>query len=266
MLFRAVDSPWGIGYLDFCREKRGDGMRGLEKGLITVPAFNEGETIGGVVREILDEGLGCDIVVVNDGSSDDMESVLRALPVTVLSHPVNLGYGAAVQTGMMYAVRHGYDFLVLMDADGQHVPSQIGVLLEELQRGKDIVIGSRLSDDSGSYRIPFFRRAGIRLFSFLAWILGGVRIRDVTSGFQAMRREVFTVLSQEYPVDFPDAEVIVMLGLRKFKVAEVPVIVRERQGGVSMYATLGTVLYYPFKSLLASFIVLLRLVRNRKGG
>src|SRR4030066_37541 len=171
-------------------------MRGREKGLIAVPAFNEVETIGGVVREILDEGLGCDIVVVNDGSSDDMESVLQALPVTVLSHPINLGYGAAVQTGMMYAVRHGYDFLVLMDADGQHVPSQIGVLLEELQRGKDIV----------------------------------------------------------------------MLGLRKFKVAEVPVIVRERQGGVSMYANLGTVLYYPFKSLLASFIVLLRLVRNRKGG
>src|SRR3972149_4130893 len=87
-----------------------------------------------------------------------------------------------------------------------------------------------------------------------------------TSGFQAMRREVFTALSQEYPVDFPDAEVIVMLGLRKFKVAEVPVIVRNRQGGVSMYAKLGTVLYYPFKSLLASFLVLLRLVRNRKGG
>ncbi len=241
-------------------------MRGLEKGLITVPAYNEGETIEGVVREILDEGLGCDIVVVNDGSSDGMEGVLQALPVTVLSHPVNLGYGAAVQTGMMYAVRHGYDFLVLMDADGQHVPSQIKFLLEELRRGKDIVIGSRMSNDSGAYRIPYMRKAGIRLFSLLAWILGGVRIRDVTSGFQAMRREVFTVLSQEYPVDFPDAEVIVMLGLQKFKVAEVPVVVRERQGGVSMYAKFGTILYYPFKSLLASFIVLLRLVRTRKGG
>lgn len=240
-------------------------MNGLGKGLIAIPAFNEAETIGGVVREILDEDLGCDVVVVNDGSSDGMERVLRSLPVTVLSHPVNLGYGAAVQTGMMYAVRNGYDFLVLMDADGQHVPSQVRLLLEELARGRDIVIGSRLSGDSGSYRIPLLRRGGIRFFSFLARILGGVRIRDVTSGFQAMGRGVLTALAREYPVDFPDSEVIVMLGLRKFRVAEVPVLVRERKAGKSMYSSYGTALYYPFKSLLATFIVLLRLVRERKG-
>lgn len=238
-------------------------MSVLEKGLVTIPAFNEAETIGDVVRGILGENLGCDIVVVDDGSSDETVQVLRSLPVTVLSHPVNLGYGAAVQTGMMYAVRNGYDFLVLMDADGQHVPSQVGLLLEGLRRGNDIVIGSRLSEDSGSYRIPSMRKAGIRFFSFLAWVLGGVRIRDVTSGFQAMRREVFTVLSREYPVDFPDAEVIVMLGLRKFKVEEVPVAVRERQGGESMYSKFGTVLYYPFKSVLSSFIVLLRMLREK---
>ncbi|MDA8121349.1 MAG: glycosyltransferase family 2 protein [Deltaproteobacteria bacterium] len=238
-------------------------MTVLEKGLITIPAFNEAETIGDVVRGILGENLGCDIVVVDDGSSDKTAQVLGSLPVIVLSHPVNLGYGAAVQTGMMYAVRNGYDFLVLMDADGQHISSQVGLLLEELRRGNDIVIGSRLSGDSGSYRIPFLRMAGIRFFSFLAWVLGGVRIRDVTSGFQAMRREVFTVLSREYPVDFPDAEVVVMLGLRKFKVAEVPVAVRERQGGESMYSKFGTVLYYPFKSVLSSFIVLLRMLREK---
>lgn len=238
-------------------------MNVLEKGLVTIPAFNEAETIGDVVRGILGENLGCDIVVVDDGSSDETVQVLSSLPVTVLSHPVNLGYGAAVQTGMMYAVRNGYDFLVLMDADGQHISSQVRLLLEELRRGNDIVIGSRLSEDSGSYRIPFMRKAGIRFFSFLAWVLGGVRIRDVTSGFQAMRREVFTVLSREYPVDFPDAEVVVMLGLRKFKVAEVPVAVRERQGGESMYSKFGTVLYYPFKSVLSSFIVLLRMLREK---
>jgi glycosyltransferase involved in cell wall biosynthesis len=241
-------------------------MNGLGKGLIAIPAYNEAETIGGVVREILGEGLGCDLLVVDDGSSDRMERVLDSLPVTVLSHPVNLGYGAAVQTGMIYAVRKGYDFLVLMDADGQHVPSQIRPLLAELGKGFDIVIGSRLSGDSGSYRIPLLRRGGIRFFSFLARILGGARIRDVTSGFQAMRREVFAVLAREYPVDFPDAEVVVMLGLRKFRVAEVPVLVRERQAGKSMYASYGRALYYPFKSLLASLIVLLRVIRERKGG
>lgn len=238
-------------------------MVGLGRGIIVIPAYNEAETIRAVLGEIAREELGCDIVVVNDGSSDGTEKVLASLPVATLTHPVNLGYGAAVQTGLMYAAREGYDFAVLMDADGQHVPSQIRLLLTELAEGKDIVIGSRLAGDSGSYRIPVFRKAGIRFFSFLAWMLGGVRIRDVTSGFQAMRREVFTLLAREYPVDFPDAEVIIMLGLKKFRVGEVPAFVRERQGGTSMYSSLGTALYYPFKSLLASVIVLLRLVRER---
>jgi glycosyltransferase involved in cell wall biosynthesis len=241
-------------------------MTGLGRGLIVIPAFNEADTIPDVLRELLAADLGCDIIVVNDGSTDGTERALRSMPVTVLSHPVNLGYGAAVQTGMMHAVREGYDVLVLMDADGQHVPSQVRLLLEELMKGRDIVIGSRLAGGSGTYRIPFLRRLGIGFFSVLARALSGVRIRDVTSGFQAMRRDVFTVLAQEYPVDFPDAEVMVTLGLRHFRVAEVPTVVRERQGGESMYASVGTVLYYPFKSILASFIVLLRMVRERKGG
>ncbi len=240
-------------------------MPGLGRGLIVIPAYNEAETLPSVVGEIRGEGIGCDIVVVNDGSSDGTEEALRSLPVRVLSHPVNLGYGAAVQTGMLHAVREGYDYIVLMDADGQHVPSQVRVLLEELSRDKDIVIGSRLAGDAGAYRIPFFRRAGIRFFSLLAWFLGGTRIRDVTSGFQAMRREVFTILARDYPVDFPDADVIVLLGRKKFRIGEVPAVVRERQGGESMYSSVGTVLYYPFKSVLASFIVLLRLLRDREG-
>ncbi len=238
---------------------------GLGRGVIVIPAYNEEETVAGVIREIEAEGLGLDIVVVNDGSSDATEDKLRALGVRVLSHPLNLGYGAAVQTGMLHAVREGYDFLVLMDADGQHVPSQVRALLDGLKDGMDIVIGSRFGGNAGSYRIPLIRTAGIRFFSIIARLLGGVRIQDVTSGFQAMRREVFAFLAKEYPVDFPDAEVVVMLGLKKYRVAEVPATVRARQGGESMYSSLGTVLYYPFKSLLASFIVLLRLFREREG-
>lgn len=233
------------------------------RGIIVIPAFNEEENIREVISDIQAEGLGLDILVVDDGSSDGTLKGLEGIPVNVLSHPINLGYGAAVQTGFKYAVAKGYDYLVLMDADGQHVPSQIRPLLEELEKGRDIVIGSRLAGGDRTYRFPLMRRAGIRFFSFLAWILGGVRILDVTSGFQAMRREVFLVLAEEYPLDFPDAEVIVMLGLKKFSVAEVPALIRERTRGASMYSSLGTVLYYPFKSFLASVIVLLRLLRER---
>lgn len=229
-----------------------------------IPAYNEEESIKTVIGEVLEECLGLDILVVDDGSKDGTRDRLRGLPVHVISHPINLGYGVAVQTGFKYAALRGYDFLVLMDADGQHIPSQVRLLLEELDRERDIVIGSRLAGCTGSYRIPFFRRAGIRFFSFLAKALGGVNIRDVTSGFQAMRREVFLLLAEEYPTDFPDAEVVIMLGLKRFRLAEVPTQVRERKQGKSMYSSLGTVLYYPFKSILASFIVLLRLFRERK--
>ncbi|MGZ8450408.1 MAG: glycosyltransferase family 2 protein, partial [Candidatus Deferrimicrobiaceae bacterium] len=88
-----------------------------------IPAYNEEETIAEVVGGLAAERLGVDILVVNDGSSDATGRILETLPAAVVTHPVNLGYGAAVQTGMLYAVREGYDFLVLMDADGQHVPS-----------------------------------------------------------------------------------------------------------------------------------------------
>lgn len=238
----------------------------IGKGIIVIPVFNEAENIAGVIGEIRAEGLGLDIVVVDDGSSDRTRQVLCELPVRALSHPINLGYGVAVQTGMLYAVRKDYDFLVLMDGDGQHVPGEICKLVAGLEEGADIVIGSRILSGSGSYTIPPLRRAAIRFFSFLAKALGGVDIRDVTSGFQAMRRDVFSFLAREYPVDFPDAEVVVMLGLKKFTVAEVPTQFRRRERGISMYSSLATVLYYPFKSFLASVIVLLRLFRERREG
>ncbi len=236
----------------------------LGKGIIVIPAYNEAENIAGVVEEIRVEGIGLDIVVVDDGSSDGTAQALRGLPVQTLSHPINLGYGAAVQTGMIHAARKGYDFLILMDGDGQHIPGEIRKLLAGLEGGADIVIGSRLLPGSGSYPVPFIRRAAIRFFSFLAKTLGGVNIRDVTSGFQAMRREVFSFLAKEYPVDFPDAEVVIMLGLKRYTVAEVPAQFRPRERGSSMYSSPATVLYYPFKTFLASVIVLLRLFRERR--
>jgi len=152
---------------------------------------------------------------------------------------------------------------VLMDADGQHIPSEIPNLLAALEKGADIVIGSRFLGSSAGYRIPFLRRMGIKFFSALAGILGGTKIYDVTSGYQAMRRNVAQFLAEEYPVDFPDAEVIISLGLKKFRIAEIPVQFRRREHGVSMYSNPIRAFYYPFKSILASFIVLLRIIRGK---
>ena len=235
-----------------------------KEGAIVLPVFNEEMNLRTTVDEIHRAGIHWDIVMVDDGSTDGSRELLVNLPVTVLSHPVNLGYGAAVQTGLRYAVSRGYGTVVLMDADGQHVPSEIPNLLAALEKGADIVIGSRLLGEPSGYRIPLLRRMGITFFSALAKMLGGTKIYDVTSGFQAMRLEVARFLAKEYPVDFPDAEVIISLGLRKFRIVEVPARFRTRVHGSSMYSNPGRALYYPFKSLLASFIVLLRLIGLKK--
>jgi glycosyltransferase involved in cell wall biosynthesis len=233
-------------------------------GAIVIPVYNEEENIARVVGEIRSEGIDWDILAVDDGSTDSTRRILRSLPVRTISHPINLGYGAAVQTGLRFAVLEGYGKVVLMDSDGQHVPAEIPKLLKKLEEGADIVIGSRILGKEGGYRIPFLRRMGIGFFSAFAMVLGGSRIRDITSGFQAMRHPVAEFLAEEYPVDFPDAEVIISLGLRKFRIAEVATRFREREHGTSMYSSPARALYYPFKSFLASLIVLLRLVRKRK--
>ncbi len=235
-----------------------------EKIAVVVPVYNEEENIRGTVDEIRATCADWDIVAVDDGSTDGSLEVLSTLPATVISHAVNLGYGAAVQTGLMYAVREGYDIVVLMDGDGQHMPSDIPSLLSALEAGADIVIGSRLLGKTATYPIPLLRRVGITFFSALAKMLGGKKIRDVTSGFQAMRRNVAEYLAEQYPVDCPDAEVIVSLGLKKFRLAEVPAAFRMRRHGGSMYDDPVKALYYPFKSFLASIIALLRLIRERR--
>ena len=246
-----------------------EGVRNLRKDpgkevAIVLPVYNEEENIRATVEEIRENGISWDIITVDDGSTDRSRELLDSLPVTVIAHPVNLGYGAAVQTGIRHAVAEGYETVVLMDSDGQHIPSEIPNLLAALDKGADIVIGSRLLGESPGYRIPFLRRIGIWFFSVLAKTLGGTRIHDVTSGFQAMRRNVARFLAEQYPVDFPDAEVIISLALKKFLIAEVPARFREREHGNSMYSNPVRAFYYPFKSFMASFIVLLRLIRERK--
>jgi glycosyltransferase involved in cell wall biosynthesis len=242
-----------------------DPEQGSDKeGAIVIPVYNEEKNIRAIVEEVQRSGISWDIVAVDDGSTDGSRELLKQLPVTLVSHPVNLGYGAAVQTGLRYAVATGYGTVVLMDADGQHIPSEIPNLLAALDKGADIVIGSRLLGNSPDYRIPFLRRMGIKFFSALAKFLGGAKIYDVTSGFQAMRRNVAQFLAEEYPVNFPDAEVIISLGLKKFRIAEIPARFRHREHGISMYADPILAFYYPFKTILASFIVLLRIIRKKK--
>jgi glycosyltransferase involved in cell wall biosynthesis len=225
--------------------------------LVIVPAHNEEESLPVTLDELRCKAPGLDVLVVDDGSRDRTAQVARDRGVPVASHAVNLGVGGALQTGFRWALRHGYDVGVQLDADGQHDPACLEALLEPVLRGAcDVSIGSRYVARSG-YRAPLARRLGMMLFSSVVRLTVGQRITDTTSGFRAYDREVMEICQHDFPKDFPDAPLLIDLARRGFRLAEVPVEMRTREAGRSFY-TLGKSLYYPYKNMLASLMVLLK--------
>jgi glycosyltransferase involved in cell wall biosynthesis len=227
-----------------------EGMDELRKRLVIVPAFNEEKNIGQVVDDILGAGLGLDVVVIDDGSHDRTSEIARLHGARVISLPFNLGIGGAVQTGLKFAYRQGYDVAIQIDGDGQHVPSEIPLLLAPLQRREaDVAIGSRYIG-SRRYRTPLMRRAGMIVFSLVNSILIGQRITDNTSGFRAFNRRAIEFLSMIYPSDYPEPETIVILGRNGFRLQELAVEMRPRASGESSINSLRAI-YYMVKVLLA---------------
>jgi glycosyltransferase involved in cell wall biosynthesis len=210
------------------------------------------------LAEITDLKLPLDVLVVDDYSTDETPSMAAQLGARVLRLPCNLGYGGAVQSGFRYAVHYGYDFGVMMDADGQHAASGIPDLLCVVQEGQaDVALGSRFLGHM-DYRTSLVKRVGMAFFSQVVSRITGQHITDATSGFQAMNREVMTFFAADnYPVDFPDADTILLLHFAGFRLREVPVVMRERLSGESMHSSWKP-LYYIAKMFLSIFMVLLR--------
>lgn len=226
--------------------------------LIIIPAFNEGERLSGVLADIKDSNPGADILVVNDGSADRTPEIARQANVKVLDIPFNIGYGGAVQTGFRFAKEREYDFIITMDGDGQHDPSCAKNLIEAMERERaDVVIGSRFIE--GTYRMSLPRKIGVSLFSKLAGFYTGTRFTDPTSGFQLITKRVFSYLSEgnNYPLDYPDVNIIMALHKMKYKVVEAPVIMIEKTEGKSMHSGLKP-FFYVIRMFLAILMVLLR--------
>lgn len=225
--------------------------------LVIVPAHNEEESLPLILAEVRSRAPWADLLVVDDGSRDRTREVARGLGVPVLRHPVNLGVGGALQTGFRYAIERGYAIGVQLDADGQHDPADLEMLVRPVREGTcDVSIGSRYVENSG-YRAPLGRRLGMLLFSAVVQVSLGRRITDTTSGYRAYARDVMDVCRRDFPKDFPDAPLLIALARHGFRIEEVPVRMRHREAGQSFY-TLGKRMYYPYKNLLASLMALLR--------
>jgi len=234
-------------------------MEETRKILLIIPAHNESKNLPPLLKCIHDLPQ-YDAMVIDDASSDDTAEIANSNDIPCIRLAANLGIGGAVQTGFKYAVDNSYDIVVQVDGDGQHDPAWVSALIDPIIRGEvDCVIGSRYMKENPdkSYKTPFFRRIGMFFSSTLLFIATGVFISDTTSGFRALTYPVFKYFAKEYPVDHPEAESLLMLHRSGFKFREVPVHMKERVAGNSLFTFINSFLY-PFRVLVGFAGILLR--------
>jgi glycosyltransferase involved in cell wall biosynthesis len=226
--------------------------------LVLMPCHNEQGRIGQVVQAVKQALPHARIAVINDNSADDSALEAERAGATVLSHGSNLGYGVALETGYLYAVKADCDIVLQMDSDGQHLAEQLPLILDPIQNGAaDLVIGSRYHGKSPTPATSIIRKTGHRIFSAMIFVLTGLRLSDPTSGFQALSKRTLALFSSGvFPCDYPDSDVILMAHMAGLKIKEVPVEMRNRTGGHSMHSGIKP-LYYGIKMLLSMFMVLL---------
>jgi glycosyltransferase involved in cell wall biosynthesis len=241
--------------------------------LIIVPSYREEANIVRVLQGLEKHAPDMDVLMIIDGSKDRTEEIVAFNDYDSVVHPFNLGYGVAIQTGYKYAVRNDYDIVVQIDGDGQHDSKYIKPMLEALETSDaDVVIGSRFLK-GGSYDVPIARKIGIKFFSKIASMITRQKISDSTSGFQVLNRKVFNFFSKvdNFPYDYPDADMIITLiyaGFKVtdmiitliyagFKVKEIPVIMYDRMNGKSMTTGLKTIIYV-IQMLISILITVLR--------
>lgn len=223
------------------------------KKLIIVPAYNEELNISKIKKELDTFASDYDYVVINDCSTDNTLKICKDEGINYINLPVNLGIGGAMQTGYLYAYENGYDVAIQLDGDGQHDASYVDMMLNTLEEKKaDMVIGSRFIEKEG-FQSSTARRAGINFLSRLIKMMTGRIITDPTSGFRMANKEVIKKFAFDYPRDYPEPESVVGLLKDKKRVIEVPVIMRERQGGKSSIRAFNSV-YYMIKVSMAIIV------------
>ncbi|MBR5950367.1 MAG: glycosyltransferase family 2 protein [Actinomycetaceae bacterium] len=213
--------------------------------LIIIPAWNEAESLPALLQEIRQCDVHADVLVVDDASSDKTSHIARATGVNVVTLPLNLGVGGAMRTGYRYAVERNYDYVVQVDADGQHRPEDISRLRERMEEtGADIVIGARFAG-VGTYSVRGPRAWAMKLLSVVLSKQCGTHLTDTTSGFKLMNRTAYEYFAQNLPSEYlgDTIEALVLASKAGMKVSQVGVEMRQRIAGVPSHGGLKSALF-----------------------
>jgi len=233
------------------------------KVLLIIPAYNEESNIKKTCESIKKQDANLDFVVINDCSTDDTARICEENGYNYINNVFNLGIGGAVQTGYKYAYKNGYDIAIQFDGDGQHDITCVQKLIQPIKEGQaDFVIGSRFIDGTSKFKSTRARRFGIRIISCLINFFTDTNVTDPTSGFRAANKKVIKLFAKEYPVEYPEPEVIMTLIRNNYVVTEVPVMMHEREGGISSITSWKSAYYM----INVAFSIFIANIRRKKDG
>lgn len=240
---------------------------GIKELLVIIPAYNEANNIGAVLKELEKPEIAqiADVLVMNDASVDGTNWLAKDNGIRVVTHVFNLGYGSGIQLGYKYAVRKGYSYVIQMDADGQHDVCNIPDIYKRLKtadedgRFPDIVLGSRFMEGSADFEVSAAKKAAFRLFRFMIKAFAGQSIADPTTGLQGLNRKAMIYYSQYNHFDdrYPDTNMIMQMLLLKFKIVEIPAVMHPRMSGKGMHSGLKPI-WYMFRMFFSVLAVIYR--------
>ena len=220
------------------------------KTLIIIPAYNEGENIEKVVDNLIENFPQYDYVVINDGSRDNTEEICKQRGCNYISHPVNLGLAGAFRTGMKYALKEGYEAAIQFDGDGQHNPEYIAPMLEKLESGYNIIIGSRFVTEKKPVSL---RMLGNNLIEFAILLTTGKKINDTTSGMRLFDKKIIETLAIKEDLG-PEPDTVALLMRKGAGVCEVQAYMNDRTAGES-YLTLSRSIVYMARMMVSILIL-----------
>ncbi len=205
-----------------------------DKIIIAIPAYNEEYAIGNVVKGIYDLGMDIDVFVIDDGSNDETLKIAKLHGAEVLRHRINLGGGATIRTAFVLAMRMGADYLVTLDGDGQHDPSELPLMLDAIRKdGAALLIGSRFQGRD-ELEMKMYRRFGIRFFSWVVSWMTGQEITDATSCYRVYDMNyVMKVLPMLKESQYYSIELITKINRMGGRIIEVPIKDISRVNGDS---------------------------------